>query len=75
MTFIALIDELTAEHVGTIRRSNIPAVQRAFQFFERGGHRRRGVGDASETGISTGLLPLNERQRRKGKSSSSSQLP
>ena len=39
--FHRLIDELTAEHVGTIRRSNIPAVQRAFQFFDTegtGGH-------------------------------------
>ena len=35
--FHRLIDELTAEHVGTIRRSNIPAVQRAFQFFDAEG--------------------------------------
>ena len=35
--FHRLIDELTAEHVRTIRRSNIPAVQRAFQFFDAEG--------------------------------------
>ena len=35
--FHRLIDELTAEHVGTIRRSNIPAVQRAFEFFDAEG--------------------------------------
>ena len=32
--FHRLIDELTAEQVEAIRRSNIPAVQRAFQFFD-----------------------------------------
>ena len=32
--FHRLIDELTAEQVGTIRRSNIPAVVRAFEFFD-----------------------------------------
>ena len=32
--FHRLIDNLTAEHVRAIRRSNIPAVQRAFQFFD-----------------------------------------
>ena len=32
--FHRLIDELTAEQVMTIRQSNIPAVQRAFQFFD-----------------------------------------
>lgn len=32
--FHRLIDELTAEQVGAIRRSNIPAVRRAFQFFD-----------------------------------------
>ena len=39
--FHRLIDELTAEQVEGIRRSNIPAVQRAFQFFDAegtGGH-------------------------------------
>ena len=35
--FHRLIDELTAEQVRTIRRSNIPAVQRAFQFFDSEG--------------------------------------
>ncbi len=35
--FHRLIDELTAEQVSTIRRSNIPAVQRAFQFFDAEG--------------------------------------
>ena len=32
--FHRLIDELTAEQVGAIRQSNIPAVQRAFEFFD-----------------------------------------
>ncbi|MDE0504038.1 MAG: type III deoxyribonuclease, partial [Candidatus Poribacteria bacterium] len=32
--FHRLIDELTAEQVGAIRQSNIPAVQRAFDFFK-----------------------------------------
>ena len=32
--FHRLIDELTAEQVGAIRRSNIPAIQRAFEFFD-----------------------------------------
>ena len=32
--FHRLIDNLTAEQVGSIRRSNIPAIQRAFQFFD-----------------------------------------
>ena len=35
--FHRLIDELTAEQVSTISRSNIPAVQRAFQFFDAEG--------------------------------------
>ncbi len=34
VNFHRLIDELTAEQVAVIRRSNIPAVQRAFQFFD-----------------------------------------
>ena len=32
--FHRLIDELTAEQLGAIRRSNIPAIQRAFEFFD-----------------------------------------
>ena len=35
--FHRLIDELTAEQVGTIRQSNISAVQRAFEFFDAEG--------------------------------------
>ncbi len=35
--FHRLIDELTAEHVEAIRQSNIPAVQRAFEFFDTEG--------------------------------------
>ena len=32
--FHKLIDDLTAAHIANIRRSNIPLVQRAFQFFD-----------------------------------------
>ena len=32
--FHTLVDGLTAEHIARIRRSNIPLVQRAFQFFD-----------------------------------------
>ena len=35
--FHRLIDELTADHVGAIRLSNIPAVQSAFEFFDTEG--------------------------------------
>jgi len=35
--FHKLIEGLTAEHVARVRKSNIPLVQRAFQFFDENG--------------------------------------
>ena len=58
--FHKLIDDLTAAHVANIRRSDIPLVQRAFQFFDDNNISDEAVGRTPKAGVSGRLLPLSQ---------------
>ena len=59
--FHKLIEDLTAAHIANIRQSNIPLVQRAFQFFDDNNISDEQLVRTSKTGISGRILPLGQR--------------
>ena len=65
--FHKLIDGLTAAHIANIRRSNIPLVQRAFQFFDENNISDEYLVRTPKAGISGGAycLSVNKEKEKK----------